>query len=735
MAAIIRIKRSTTASAPGSLKTGELAYSAGTGAYNTGGDRLFFGKGDDGNGNATTVEVIGGAYFANLADHQPGVLTASSALVADASSKLDNLKVDNIDINGNTISSTDTNGNITLDPNGTGSVDVSTSKIVNVVDPTSNQDAATKKYVDDQFAGGSTVFTIAGDAGSPDAILGQGTVTFEGDSDILTTISNNKVKFTHRASSVVAGSYGSQSAIPVFRVNANGHIDSATTVSLATTLNTAGETGTGSISLLTQTLTIAAGEGIDTTASGQTITISGEDASVSNKGIASFATADFNVTTGAVELKDTVLKAITTDTGALTIASHAVSILGGEGVDVTHAGSTITVAGELATISNKGVASFDSANFTVTSGAVTSKDLTFTTDTGSVAITNGESMSILGTDAQGIDITAAGTTITVTAKDATVSQKGVASFATADFNVTTGAVELKDTVLRAITTDTGALTIASHGVSILGGEGIDVTHTGTSITVAGEDATSSNKGIASFNVTDFTVSSGAVAANPIFIGTTRLDLGETDSSLAGLSSIEVGDVRIASNIISSRTTGIIVIDPNPVGDSAGGFGGELIIRGNLTVQGTTTTVNSTTVSINDKNIVLADSAVNAAAADGAGLTVGGSLYSGTKATVLYDGATDRWDLNKPLDIGFASLDSAVFFNGVALREVIEDHLVTSFFLEGEGIDLTYNDGTNKLTVSAETATYANLGVARFDSDQFTVTSGFATISIIDGGTY
>ena len=64
-------------------------------------------------------------------------------------SGLAQVNVDNLRIDGNTISSTDTDGDVILDPNGNGEIDASTSKVKNVVDPTNDQDAATKKYVDD----------------------------------------------------------------------------------------------------------------------------------------------------------------------------------------------------------------------------------------------------------------------------------------------------------------------------------------------------------------------------------------------------------------------------------------------------------------------------------------------------------------------------------------------------------------------------------------------------------
>jgi hypothetical protein len=61
--------------------------------------------------------------------------------------------VDNILVNGNTISSTDTNGNIVLSPNGSGTVDVASSKITGLAAPTASTDAATKQYVDETAEG------------------------------------------------------------------------------------------------------------------------------------------------------------------------------------------------------------------------------------------------------------------------------------------------------------------------------------------------------------------------------------------------------------------------------------------------------------------------------------------------------------------------------------------------------------------------------------------------------
>lgn len=66
---------------------------------------------------------------------------------------LTELTVDNLNFNGNTLSSTNANGDIVISPNGTGAIDVSSHRITGVATPTNSTDAANKAYVDNAISG------------------------------------------------------------------------------------------------------------------------------------------------------------------------------------------------------------------------------------------------------------------------------------------------------------------------------------------------------------------------------------------------------------------------------------------------------------------------------------------------------------------------------------------------------------------------------------------------------
>lgn len=269
------------------------------------------------------------------------------------------------------------------------------------------------------------------------------------------------------------------------------------------------------------------------------------------------------------------------------------TLVAGEGIDLTYSdvNGTLTIDAEIASTSNRGVASFNTDDFNVTDGHVEYKDTTVravTTDTGALTPSN-HNFSILG--GEGVDVTHSGTSITVAGEDASTTNKGVASFNSDDFNTTDGHVELEDTVLKTISTDSGPFNPVSHGISILGGEGIDVTHSATTISIAGEDASTTNKGVASFAEADFTVSSGAVTIKNVNLGTQT-----TGNYVAGIEGTE-NEITVSGSGTETSTVTIGLPDNVTITNN-------LNIGGDLNVTGSINAVNTTQVNISDNYINL-----------------------------------------------------------------------------------------------------------------------------------
>src|SRR6056300_133134 len=116
------------------------------------------------------------------------------------------------------------------------------------------------------------------------------------------------------------------------------------------------------------------------------------------------------------------------------------------------------------------------------------------------------------------------------------------------------------------------------------------------------------------------------------------DLSDADQSVQTTDNVTFANITATGYLAGPAT---FTIDPSAVGDNTG----TVVIAGNLQVDGTTTTINSTTLTVDDLNITLASGAANAAAANGAGITV-----DTANASVVYNGTTDAWDFNKGINV-------------------------------------------------------------------------------------
>jgi len=568
MSTILRIKRTSSVNKPGTLKLGEVAYSYGTGVYNNNGDRFFIGTGGvDGNGDANVIDVIGGKYFADLLDHAPGTLTENSAIVVDANKATDRLIVGNSAVEGGYVRFNEATNN------GTNHIDLKapTSLATNItytlpVDGTAGQFLKTDGSGNLAFQTVFSNFTIVGDTGT-DSFNTNETLDFEGNSQIATTVSNNKISFNIINSSIGTTQLTDAGVTNIKLANPAVLIGAQTiTLGAAATTDLSGIT-----SLVVDDITVN-GQTVSTTTANKDIALSPHGTGTVTvpsgyKDRAGFT--DNSLTTkqyvdsvaSGLDVKDSVRVATTAPLGVYTYNNGT----SGVGATLTFSTAVTTVDGVTLADGDKilvknepSAGAFDAYNgiYVRTSSTVWTRDIEADT---SVELTGGSFVFVeegtIGSE-NGYVFTHNGLP-TIGTTQLTVSQFSGAGQITAgaalsktgnqlDVNVDNSSIEVTTDALNVkalgITNSMLAGSIATSKLAqpfffisdetstvaqinlnqtlrINAGEGIDTTISGNTINIIGELATASNAGVAFFPTANFLVTSGSVAISTIDGGT------------------------------------------------------------------------------------------------------------------------------------------------------------------------------------------------------------------------
>lgn len=387
MAQIIKIKRSTATTSPTSLQNGELAYSV----YN-GTNKLYIGRPG---GTTGDIDVIGGKYYVDIIDGATDANTADKLVLRDGSG---NFSAGTItatfsgNITGN-ITSTGTSTFTTVDING-GAIDGTaiggTTPSTGAFTTLSANAGITGDLTGDVTGNADTATTWA--TARDLSLTGDATATLSG----VNGSANVSAALTLATVNSNVGSFGSTTAIPVITVNGKGLVTAASTVSIATTLVVQSDDAVNnSVDLATDTLKILGGTGITTSNTGDDITISGDDATTTTKGIASFNSTNFTVTSGAVSTNNITAAG---DSGTTTVTNGGTITFAGTANEIETAATSGTITIGLpsdVTITNDLSVGGD----TVITGNLTVNGTTTTVNSNTVSV--GDNIIVLNGDETG----------------------------------------------------------------------------------------------------------------------------------------------------------------------------------------------------------------------------------------------------------------------------------------------------------------------------------------------
>ena len=328
------------------------------------------------------------------------------------------------------------------------------------------------------------------------------------------------------------------------------------------------------------TITFSAGAGIDVAESSGTVTYSAEDATTSNKGVASFSSDNFAVSSGAVTIKDGGVANAELANSAITLNSNSVSLGGSLTLN------TDSVGEGSSNLYHTNERVDDRVNALLTAG--TGISLSYDDAAGSLTITNSNSADITGVTA-GDGLSGGGSSgavsLALDLNELTAAAVDVANDSIAIIDANDSNASRKEAVADVVNAIAGDGLSATNGVLAVGVDDSSIETNSDALRIKASGVTNAMLAgsIANGKLANSAVT---VTAGDGLSGGGSVSLGSSVSLAVGVddSSIEIASDQL--NVKAGGVTNAMLAGSIAASKLAGSIGNSLLSNSAITIDGT-----------------------------------------------------------------------------------------------------------------------------------------------------